>query len=150
MEVVILNRANLGVSSMASGFVAHHKDWIITNYHANANANSIFEPDEHTVHIVAPNEDKLIVQVLPIDIHNDLAILKVEKDVPESLLELKETLPNRGEPGFSMGKPGGYEHSIVTGTFNGSTSKSTTPLILLQRCIIEFCSLHHSEAGGRT
>ena len=34
VEVITQNRTNLGVSSMASGFVTHRKDWVITNYHA--------------------------------------------------------------------------------------------------------------------
>lgn len=128
VEVVTQNRTNLGVSSVASGFVTHRKDWVITNYHAIS--DSIFEPDEHDLRIVAMDQGKLKAEILAVDIQNDLAILKVEQALRVPLLALRETLPDRGESGYSMGKPGSYEHSIVSGTFNGVSEKASSPLII--------------------
>jgi serine protease Do len=54
VEVITQNRTNLGVSSMASGFVTHRKDWVITNYHAVY--DSIFEPDDHTLQVVSMDQ----------------------------------------------------------------------------------------------
>ncbi len=133
VEVVTQNRANLGVSSVASGFVTHRKDWVITNYHAIA--DSIFEPDDNGLHIVSQDQGELKAEIVAVDIQNDLAILKVEQALRVPLLELRETLPDRGESGYSMGKPGGYQHSIVTGTFNGVSDKTSTPLIIFSGAI---------------
>lgn len=133
VEVVTKNRTNLGVSSVASGFVTHRKDWVITNYHAIS--DSIFEPDDHTLQIVSMDQGELKAEIVAVDIQNDLAILKVEQALRVPLLELRETLPDRGESGYSMGKPGGYQHSIVTGTFNGVTDKTSTPLIIFSGAI---------------
>ena len=128
VEVITQNRTNLGVSSVASGFVTHRKDWVITNYHAIS--DSIFEPDEHDLRIVAMDQGKLKAEILAVDIQNDLAILKVEQALRVPLLALRETLPDRGESGYSMGKPGSYQHSIVSGTFNGVSDKASSPLII--------------------
>lgn len=133
VEVVTQNRMNLGVSSTASGFITHRKDWVVTNYHAIA--DSIFEPEEHDIHVVTLNQGKLSVQVLAVDIHNDLAILQVEQTLQGPLLEIREVLPKRGEPGYSMGKPGNFQYSIVNGTFNGETDKATAPLLIFSGAI---------------
>jgi serine protease Do len=128
VEVVTKNRTNLGVSSVASGFVTHRKDWVITNYHAIS--DSIFEPDDHTLQIVSMDQGELKAEIVAVDIQNDLAILKVEQSIRVPLLELRETLPDRGESGYSMGKPGSYQHSIVSGTFNGVNDKAAATLII--------------------
>lgn len=128
VEVVTQNRTNLGISSVASGFVTYRNDWVITNYHAIS--DSIFEPDDHALHIVSLHQGELKAQILAVDIQNDLAILKIEQALRVPLLPLRETLPERGESGFSMGKPGSYQHSIVTGTFNGVNDKAAAPLII--------------------
>ncbi len=128
VEVVTQNRTNLGISSVASGFVTHRKDWVITNYHAIS--DSIFEPDDHALHIVSMDQGELKAEIVAVDIQNDLAILKIEQALRVPLLPLRETLPERGESGFSMGKPGSYQHSIVTGTFNGVNDKAAAPLII--------------------
>jgi serine protease Do len=133
VEVVTQNRANLGVSSVASGFITYRKDWVITNYHAIA--DSIFEPDDNGLHIVSQDQGELKAEIVAVDIQNDLAILKVEQALRVPLLDLRETLPDRGESGYSMGKPGGYQHSIVTGTFNGVSDKTSTPLIIFSGAI---------------
>ena len=133
VEVVTQNRANLGVSSVASGFVTHRKDWVITNYHAIS--DSIFEPDDNGLHVVSLDQGELKAEIIAVDIQNDLAILKVEQTLRVPLLELRETLPDRGESGYSMGKPGSYQHSIVTGTFNGVSDKTSTPLIIFSGAI---------------
>jgi hypothetical protein len=76
------------------------------------------------------DQGKLKAEILAVDIQNDLAILKVEQALRVPLLALRETLPDRGESGYSMGKPGSYQHSIVSGTFNGVSEKASSPLII--------------------
>ena len=64
VEVVTKNRTNLGVSSVASGFVTHRKDWVITNYHAIS--DSIFEPDDHTLQIVSMDQGELKAEIVAV------------------------------------------------------------------------------------
>ncbi len=117
VEVITLNRTNLGVSSMDNGFMTHLKDWVITNDHVVG--DSTFELDEHDLRIVAMDQGRLKAEIVAVDIQNDLAILKIEQALRVPLLPLRESLPDRGESGYSMGKPGSYQYSIGTGTFNG-------------------------------
>ena len=128
VEVVTQNKANLGVAAAASGFLTHKNDWVVTNYHAIADA--IFEPEEYELRITSFDEKGLKLQILAVDIVNDLAILKLESPLNVPLLEIRETLPKSGELGYSMGKPGSYQHSIVSGTFNGLQSESVIPNIV--------------------
>ena len=44
---------NLGVTSSASGFLAHRKDWVVTNYHAVTEA--IYEAKAHNLTVHAAN-----------------------------------------------------------------------------------------------
>jgi S1-C subfamily serine protease len=85
VEVITQNRTNLGISSVASGFVTHRKDWVITNYHAVY--DSIFEPDEHDLRIVTMDQGRLKAEIVAVDIQNDLAILKIEQALRVPLVD---------------------------------------------------------------
>ena len=133
LEVTTENRANMGTVSAASGFVTHRRDWVVTNYHAISEA--VYEPDAHTLNVVTPAGEVLNVDVVAVDVVNDLAILQAERILRAPLLELRETLPAKGEIGYSMGKPGSYQHSIVSGTFNGTSQKTATTQIVFSGAI---------------
>lgn len=133
VEITVENRANLGRASSASGFVTHRPDWVVTNYHAIDQA--IFEPEGHRLLVHATRRHDNEVKVLAVDVVNDLAILQVERKLDATPLELRETLPAKGESGYSMGKPGSYQHSIVGGTFNGTIDKNTAALIVFSGAI---------------
>jgi S1-C subfamily serine protease len=133
VEVVTQSRANLGLASTASGFVSHRKDWVITNYHAISDV--VLEPEEYQLRITSLKEKGLKVQILAVDVVNDLAILKLDIPMEVPLLEIRETLPKIGEQGYSMGKPGSYQHSIVSGTFNGMNDESAVPNIIFSGAI---------------
>ena len=119
---------NLGVTSSASGFLAHRKDWVVTNYHAVTEA--IYDAKAHNLTVQAANELKKTARVIAVDVLNDLAILQLNSAVDAPLLELRETLPAKGENGFSVGKPGSFEYSIVNGSFNGMHDEQSSPLIV--------------------
>ena len=124
---------NLGVTSSASGFLAHRKDWVVTNYHAVTEA--IYEAKAHNLTVHAANQLKKTARVIAVDVLNDLAILQLDSPVDAPLLELRETLPAKGESGFSVGKPGSYEYSIVNGSFNGIYEEQSSPLIVFSGAI---------------
>ena len=114
VEVLTKNRTNQSVAAAASGFLTHRQDWIVTNYHAVTEA--IFEPEDNELSVVTQQKVRLTAQVLAVDVRHDLAILQLKAPMAAPLLRLRETLPAKGESGYSMGKPGRYQHSIVSGT----------------------------------
>lgn len=124
---------NLGLSASASGFIAHRKDWVITNYHAVTDA--IYDAQAHNLTVQAANELKKSARVVAVDVLHDLAILQLDSPIEAPLLELRGTLPAKGENGFSVGKPGSFEYSIVNGSFNGMHDEQSTPLIVFSGAI---------------
>lgn len=133
VEVVTKNRANLGRVSVASGFVTHRRDWVVTNYHAVDSA--IFEAGSHVLNVVTSDGNSSNAELVAVDVVNDLAILQVEGILDAPLLQLRETLPAKGEIGYSMGKPGSYQQGIVSGTFNGTSEKTANTEIVFSGAI---------------
>lgn len=131
--VKVESQANQAVASVASGFVTSRADWVVTNYHAISDA--VLEPDDHQLVLQTLDGRDYEVQVLAVDVLNDLAILQLDKPIRAPLLELRENVPAKGEIGFSMGKPGSYQHSIVAGTFNGIQDEIAVPLIVFSGAI---------------
>jgi hypothetical protein len=124
---------NLGLSSSASGFIAHRKDWVVTNYHAVTEA--IYDAKAHNLTVHAANELKKTARVIAVDVLNDLAVLQLDSPIDAPLLELRESLPAKGENGFSVGKPGSFDYSIVNGSFNGMHDEQSSPLIVFSGAI---------------
>lgn len=124
---------NLGVTSSASGFVAHRQDWVVTNYHAVTEA--IYEENAHVLSVQTANQGKQTVRVIAVDVFNDLAILQLKTPIDGPLLELRDSWPAKGENGFSVGKPGSFEYSIVNGSFNGMHDEQSSPLIVFSGAI---------------
>ena len=133
VEVLTKTKGNQGVAAAASGFLAQHKDWIVTNYHAVTEV--IFEPEENDLIVVTQHHQKIPAQVIAADVRQDLAILKLSQPLTAPVLSLREQFPAKGEAGFSMGKPGRYQHSIVAGTFNGLIDEESTPQIVFSGAI---------------
>lgn len=124
---------NSGVASSASGFITHRKDWVVTNYHAVTDA--IFEAKAHNLTVHTSERVKQTARVIAVDVLNDLAILHLPSPIDGPLLELREALPAKGENGFSVGKPGSFEYSIVNGSFNGMHDEQSSPLIVFSGAI---------------
>lgn len=133
VEVVTKARGNQGIAAAASGFLAQHKDWIVTNYHAVTNV--VFEPQEHELEVVTHDRQRIQAQVISVDVRNDLAVLKLQAPMKSPVLQLREKPAAKGESGYSMGKPGNYQHSIVGGTFNGVIDEATTPQLVFSGAI---------------
>ena len=133
VEVLTKNKGNQGIAAAASGFLAHRQNLIVTNYHAVTEA--IYEPKENELSIVTQGKERLAAQVIAVDVQHDLALLQLERPLSAPPLSLRETLPAKGESGFSMGKPGQYAHSIVGGTFNGVIDEDSTPQIIFSGAI---------------
>lgn len=124
---------NLGVTARASGFIAHRKDWVVTNYHAVTEA--IYDADAHTLLVETATQVKQTARVIAVDVLNDLAILQLDSSIDAPLLELRKSLPTKGENGFSVGKPGSFDYSIVNGSFNGMYEEQSSPLIVFSGAI---------------
>lgn len=124
---------NLGITSSASGFITHRKDWVVTNYHAVTEA--IYDAGAHKLTVQPSKQLSQTARVIAVDVVNDLAILQLESPIDGPLLELREDLPAKGESGFSVGKPGSYEYSIVNGSFNGMHDVQSSPLVVFSGAI---------------
>jgi serine protease Do len=133
VEVLTKTRGNQGVAAAASGFLVLKNDWVVTNYHAVTEA--IFEPEENELIVVTNDSKRILAKVVAVDVQHDLAILQLSFPLTASVLTLREKWPAKGEAGFSMGKPGQYQHSIVSGTFNGVIDEDTTPQIVFSGAI---------------
>jgi hypothetical protein len=133
LEVTVESRANQGRVSAASGFVTHRSEWVVTNYHAIA--RTLFEPEGHRLQVHTSDGEAHEVAVLAVDVVNDLAILQVDRPLDAPHLTLREDPPVKGETGYSMGKPGNAQHSIVGGTFNGTGDRDTIPVIIFSGAI---------------
>lgn len=133
---------NLGVTSSASGFLVHRQDWVVTNYHAVTKV--IYDAKAHNLTVQSANKVKLSARVIAVDVLNDLAILQLASPIDGPVLQLRETLPAKGEGGFSVGKPGSYGYSIVNGSFNGMHDEQSTPLIVFSGAI------NRGMSGGPT
>ena len=128
VEIVTQTRGNGGIASTASGFLAHRNDWVVTNYHAVSEV--IFEPDENELLVETHSRQRVSARVVAADVRRDLAILKLVSPVQAPVLQIRPELPSKGEPGYSIGKPGQYKHNIVTGTFNGLVEEDAAPLLV--------------------
>ena len=133
VEVQTKTRGNQGIAAAASGFLVHRKDWIVTNYHAVTEA--LFEPADNELSVVTHSGARVPAQVVAVDVVHDLAILQLKTALSAPVLPLREQWPAKGEAGYSMGKPGQYQHSIVGGTFNGVIDEGSAPQIVFSGAI---------------
>ena len=121
------------VAAAASGFLVQQSNWLITNYHAVTEV--VFAPDEHELGVVTHDQQRIAAQVIAVDVRHDLALLQLQTPLRAPVLALREQWPAKGEAGYSMGKPGHYQHSIVSGTFNGVIDETTTPQLVFSGAI---------------
>jgi S1-C subfamily serine protease len=133
VEIRIEVKGNRGTSAGASGFVAFRPDLVVTNYHAVTEA--LYEPEQHRISVVTAGTEQIEARILALDVVNDLALLQLEKSPGVPLLPLRSSRPARGEIGFSMGKPGGFEVGIVSGTFNGVMNDDPKTLLVFSGAI---------------
>jgi serine protease Do len=133
VEIRVEVKGNRGTSAGASGFVAFRPDLVVTNYHAVTEA--LYEPEQHRISVVTAGTEQIEARILALDVVNDLALLQLEKPPGLPLLPLRSSRPARGEIGFSMGKPGGFEVGIVTGTFNGVMNDDPKTLLVFSGAI---------------
>ncbi len=133
VEVLTKTRGNQGVAAAASGFLVQQSNWLITNYHAVTEV--VFAPDEHELGVVTHDQQRIAAQVIAVDVRHDLALLQLQTPLRAPVLALREQWPAKGEAGYSMGKPGHYQHSIVSGTFNGVIDETTTPQLVFSGAI---------------
>jgi hypothetical protein len=133
VEIRVEVKGNRGTSTGASGFVALRPDLVVTNYHAVTDV--LYEPAQHRVSVLTAGSEQIGARILALDVINDLALLQLDKPLGVPLLPLRSTRPARGELGFSMGKPGGFEVGIVTGNFNGVMNDDPKTLLVFSGAI---------------
>jgi len=133
VEVRVEVKGNRGTAAGASGFGAFRPDLVVTNYHVVTEA--LYEPDQHRIAVLTMGSERIEARILALDVINDLALLQLDKPLGVAMLPLRSSRPAEGEAGFSMGKPGGFEVGIVTGTFNGTTNEAPKTLLVFSGAI---------------
>ena len=116
VKIQVVEKHSGAKAVMGSGFFVDPNGRIITNYHVISKL--ILHPDRYRAEMVEPSGDIQVLSVIGVDVINDLALVKAEKnDVPFFSVVADE--PRQGTRLYSMGFPRDIGLSIVEGTYNG-------------------------------
>lgn len=102
-------------TSYGSGFVVDKSGLLLTNFHVVSDA--VVESDKYQVFLM-DGENSLQAEVLAIDVTQDMALLKVDRQFDHTLV-MASRLPFHGEPLFSIGIPEDLNMTLVRGIYNG-------------------------------
>ena len=100
---------NLSTHAVGSGVIINKQGHILTNAHVIDGANVIEV-------LLAKNKQKLRAKVLGVDPKTDLALLRLDGNVPLSPLDLGDSDALRvGDAVIAIGNPFGYSHTVTSG-----------------------------------
>jgi hypothetical protein len=116
VQVRIIDRGSKAKSSIGSAFFVSADGHAITNYHVVSDL--VLHPEAYTAELVREGLDAVPVKLLDVDVVHDLAIVRMDKPVPD-FLSLEEQPPPQGTRLFAMGNPRDLGITIVEGTYNG-------------------------------
>jgi len=107
-------------ASIGSGFLVSADGLAVTNYHVVSQYG--FDPDSYRLEYTAADGTRGGLQLLAIDVVNDLAIVRTDRQgwpfFEFDDRALKGSLPN-GERLYGLGNPHDLGFTIVEGTYNG-------------------------------
>lgn len=117
-QVKIIEVASGSQNSLGTGFVILDGATLATNYHVVS--AKVFEPEKYRIEIQR-NDEKIILDIVDIDVVSDLAILKPINSgvLLGKVFQLQTQLPEKGETLYSLGNPHDLGMTVVEGTFNG-------------------------------
>ncbi|PKU24709.1 serine protease [Telmatospirillum siberiense] len=111
-------------ASIGSGFLVGDGQ-AITNYHVVS--QYVMEPGTYTLEYVAMDGGRGSLQVIAVDVADDLAVVRLDKDDRPHFdfdpRALARTLP-KGERLYSLGNPLDLGFAIIEGTYNGLVERS--------------------------
>jgi len=123
-------------SSTGSGFLVSEDGLALTNYHVVS--QFALEPTTYRLEYVAADGSRGELKLLAIDLANDLAVVRLDRQNAAFFRfderALSERLP-QGERLYSMGNPLNLGFSIVEGTYNGAVERSYNERILFSGAI---------------
>ncbi len=100
---------NQSTHAVGSGVIINKQGHVLTNAHVIENA-SVIEI------LLAKNKQKLRAKVLGVDPKTDLALLKMDGNVPVTPLDLGDSDALRvGDAVIAIGNPFGYSHTVTSG-----------------------------------
>ena len=108
-------------SSIGTGFFINDTGRIVTNYHVIS--GFVQTPDKYRLEYIDQKEQNFPVTVLAVDVINDLALLKAERE-PKKYFDLAKDVPLKGEKLFALGNPHDLGMIVVPGTYNGIKQNS--------------------------
>lgn len=112
-------------SSYGTGFAVDKRGWLITNFHVVADA--VWKPKKNKIFAVVAGED-VPAEILSVDIVNDLALVRIPRELP-AVLKISDEVPRNGETLRSMGLPEDLDWTVVNGVSNGIVEQGPYRLI---------------------
>lgn len=112
-------------ASYGTGFAVAAEGLLITNYHVVSDA--VLQPRQNKIFVVM-GQESVPARILGIDVLRDLALLKVDRDVPK-YLKFAPGAPRQGSPIYSIGEPEDLNMAIVVGTYNGELTYGAYAMI---------------------
>src|SRR5208283_3523074 len=112
-------------SVLGSGFIVGPGGLAITNYHVVS--EFALQPDSYRLDYVGADGLTGKVQLLAIDVANDLALIRIDRD-PAGILSFDPRIdtgwPPKGYSLYSLGNPQDLGFTIVEGTNSGPVDRS--------------------------
>ena len=120
-KVRVLELSSGNQASIGSGFKTGDSGQVITNFHVIS--EYVHYPTRYKIVIEDRHGENFDLHLINFDVVNDLALLN-SPDSENHSIPLAESLPEKGEPIYSLGNPHDLGLSVVPGTFNGVTRRS--------------------------
>lgn len=123
-------------SSTGSAFLVSDDGLALTNYHVVS--QFALEPTTYRLEYVAADGSRGDLKLLAIDLANDLAVVRLDRQNAAYFRFDERALSGRlpqGERLYSMGNPLNLGFSIVEGTYNGAVDRSYNERILFSGAI---------------
>jgi S1-C subfamily serine protease len=116
VQIRLVESGSASKSGIGSGFVASPAGHVATNYHVVSEA--VQSPERYRLELVDGAGAAHPVELLAIDAHHDLAVLRSTRRFEDHFALATEPL-RKGTRVFSLGNPFDLGLSIVEGTYNG-------------------------------
>lgn len=128
--------------SSGTAFAVHQKGYLVSNYHVVSEA--VIAPETYQLFVEMP-EGPVLATIESIDVVNDLALIRVARDLPRSLEIAADFTVAPGEQIFSMGFPLSTEKLFLAqGNFGGFKVMGLVPAMLAS------VALNSGMSGGPT
>lgn len=118
--VEVVHRASNNKNAQGSAFQVSGAGVLATNYHVVS--EYVLDPERFSLRYRDAQGETGPLEVLEVDVLHDLALVRIDDDLPEGAsqpFELAESEPRMGATVLALGNPYDIGISLVPGTYNG-------------------------------